>query len=182
MHICITPKPTIWEAGVIDLDAPGAREELYPPIAKEARTDEFLISKGEALTPAATNMFLENVLWAYPKAVKLLERRAAGDYSPDEHLRTLPEYQQPKPSGPSAPIEAKGAKTAHQLFEAYIPAAKLAPETILRRRGIVTELDAHLAGRSFDTLTDEEAQGWLTAMVADGKRSAETVKRVYLLL
>jgi integrase len=170
------------EAGVIDLDAPGAREELHPPIAEEARTTEFLISKGETLTPAALNMFLDHVLWVYPKAVSLLERRATGDYSPDEHLRTLPEYQQPKPSGPKTPTALQGSKghpSALQLFETYIRAAKLAPATILRRRGVFTELDAHLNGRGFDTLTDEEAQEWITSRVTD-KRSAQTVQKIYI--
>jgi integrase len=169
------------EAGVIDLEAPGAREELYAPLAEEARTDEFLISRGETLTPAAMITFLDRVLWAYPKAINLLERRAKGDYSPDPHLQTLPEYKKPEgPKGPSEPLGATGPSlSASQLFEAYIRAAKLAPETIIRRRVVFTALDAHLAGRAFDALSDEEAQEWITSRVTD-KRSALTVQKIYI--
>jgi integrase len=65
------------------------------------------------------------------------------------------------------------------LFEAYIQAAKLAPETIRRRRPVFIELDTHLAGRSFDALSDGEAQEWITSRVTD-KRSALTVRKIFI--
>jgi hypothetical protein len=118
----------------------------------------------------------------FPKAAALLERRAKGDYSPYQHLPTLREYRPQRPSEPSEPKGAKGSLSdgrkcvsARQLFEAYARAAKLAPETIIRRRVVVTELDAHLDGRDFDALSDEEAQEWITSRVTD-KRSAYTVQ------
>jgi integrase len=173
-------------------EALGPSGDLHAPLARAARIDEFLISKNEALSPSATTMFLDRVLWVYPKAVELLERRAKGDYSKDQHLETLPEYQ-PRPTAqrgafapPKGPTAPKGIITALQrggsattLFEAHIVAAKLAPETILRRRPVFTELDALLNGRPFETLTDDEAQGWLTAMI--GRRSPSTVRSVYLV-
>jgi integrase len=84
------------------------------------------------------------------------------------------------PKGPSEPLAATGPSlSASQLFEAYIRAAKLAPETIIRRRVVFTELDAHLAGRAFDALSDKEAQEWITSRVTD-KRSALTVQKIYI--
>jgi integrase len=182
------------ETRTIDLDALGPQREA---LATAARATEFLIGKGERLSPSATTMFLDRVLWTYPKAVELLERRAKGDYSPDTHLETLPEYRPQKPSTPNGSSDrdqrslgSKGAvavprpkaepsTTALALFETYITEAKLAPETILRRRGVFTELDTLLAGRPFGALEPDEAQEWITSRVTD-KRSAETVQKIYI--
>ena len=60
------------------------------------------------------NYFLQEFL----AAIDLLKRRAARDYSPDQHLQTLPEYRKAKPV-------ARGAvKTCFDLFEAYVKAVK----------------------------------------------------------
>jgi hypothetical protein len=181
-----------WDAAVFHSDALDdegrmveleGREAIYEQLAKAARAPEFLIAKGETLSPSATAIFLGRLLWTFPKAVELLERRAKGDYSPDPHLETLPEYRptSPKPSAPSKPKGPSEIKSATALFDRYATTANLAPETVLRRRGVVTELDALLAGRALDTLEPDEAQGWLTAMVDSEKRSASTVRRVYIV-
>jgi hypothetical protein len=79
------------------------------------------------LTPAAMEMFLDAVLQEFLEAAKLLKRRASGDYSPDQHLQTLPEYRKATP-----PVAPRSGKTAMQLFEGYIPAAGLAAGTVGR--------------------------------------------------
>jgi hypothetical protein len=72
-------------------------------------------------------MFLDAVLQEFLEAAKLLKRRASGDYSPDQHLQTLPEYRKATP-----PVAPRSGKTAMQLFEGYIPAAGLAAGTVGR--------------------------------------------------
>jgi hypothetical protein len=67
-------------------------------------------------------------------------------------LQTLPEYRKAKPATP------RSGKTAMQLFEGYIPGAGLAAGTVGRWRVVFTTLDAHLAGRDFDVVSDEETQ------------------------
>lgn len=47
-------------------------------LADEAKTAQFLADKGEALTPAAMELFLDAVLQEFLEATDLLKRRAAG--------------------------------------------------------------------------------------------------------
>src|SRR5467141_176066 len=98
----------------IDLEALEVREKVHPMLADEAKTAQFLASKGEVLTPAAMEAFLDALLQEFLEAADLLKRRAAGDYTPDQHLQTLPEYRKAKPVAP------RSGNTAMQLFEGYI--------------------------------------------------------------
>jgi hypothetical protein len=101
-------------------------------------------------------MFLNAPISEFHAAITRLERNATGDYSPDQHLHTLPEYRRKTAPQSAAP---RSGKTAMQLFEAYILATKLAAATVKRRRGVFVALDAYLAGRDFDALPDDEAMG-----------------------
>jgi integrase len=163
-----------YETHEIDMEAPEIREEIHPKLADEAKTAQFLASKGEVLTPAAMEIFLDAALQEFLEAAKLLKRRASGDYSPDQHLQTLPEYRKA-----TRPVVPRSGKTAMQLFEGYIPAAGLAAGTVGRWRVVFTTLDAHLAGRDIDALSDDEAQQWVTALVTK-KRSAFTVMNIWV--
>jgi Tripartite tricarboxylate transporter family receptor len=126
-----------YETHQIDMEAPEVREDIHPKLADEAKTAQFLASKGEVLTPAAMEMFLDAVLQEFLEAADLLKRRASGDYSSDQHLQTLPEYRKATP-----PVAPRSGKTATQLFEGYIPAAGLAAGTVGRWRVVFTTLAA----------------------------------------
>jgi integrase len=164
--------------GTIDLEAAEVQSEIYPPLADEAKTAQFLASKGEALTPAARARFLGAVLQQWCQATKLLSRYAADDYSPDQHVLTLPAYAR---QAPKTALATKGAMgyTAFQLFEAYTKAAQSAAGTISTRRVVFTTLDKYLAGRDFGALSDDEAQSWIASLVTNA-RSAGTVKRTWI--
>jgi hypothetical protein len=186
---CLSLSSAPSETLEIDMGAPAVREEIHPRLADEAKTAQFLASKGEALTPAAMAMFLDAVIDEFLQATDLLRRRAAGDYSPDQHLQTLTEYRRqsaPQSAAGGATALRYGArsttlsrKTATQLFAGYSAAHNLAAETIARSRVVCTTLDEYLAGRDFDALSDQEAQRLITSLVTD-KRSAGTVKRNWL--
>jgi integrase len=171
------------ETGNLDLSNPKTRAyvEKHAPYLIET-ADEFLTDRGETLSPAAMTSFLEKIADNLHAAMVVSERRAKGDYSPDRHLPTLPEMSARRSASSVVSRGVYNADTlsALQLFEANIKVAKLAPETILRRRGVFAELDVHLAGRSFDALSDDEAQEWITSLVLAGRNSAETVKSIYL--
>jgi integrase len=104
------------------------------------------------------------------EATDLLQRRARGDYAPDQHLQSLSEYRK---AAPQSAVPRSGT-TAMQLFEGYIAAVNLAAGSVRRFRVVFTTLDKRLAGRDFDALSDDEAQRWVTALVTK-KRSARTV-------
>lgn len=169
------------ETGTIDLEAAEVQSEIYPLLANEAKTAQFLALKGEALTQAARTLFLGAVLDQWCQATKLLSRYAAGNYSPDQHVLTLPAYQKSQASKAAPALATKGAKgyTAFQLFEAYTKAVQSAVGTITTRRVVFTTLDTYLAGRDFDALSDEEAQSWIACLVTNA-RSAGTVKRTWI--
>jgi hypothetical protein len=50
---------------------------------------------------------------------------------------------------------------------------------VKRRRGVFIALDAHLVGRDFDALSDDEAQQWVAALITK-KRDAVTVMKIYV--
>jgi hypothetical protein len=168
--------PETGEIGELDMEDPEVREyvrkKVYPHFADEAA--QFLASRGEVFTPAAMTMFLNELIGEYHRAITLLQRRATGDYSPDPHIQTLPEYRK---AAPRSAVTRSGA-TAMQLFEGYISASKLAAGSVVRWRVVFTTLDKHLAGRDFDALSGDEAQQWLAALVTK-KRSAGTVMRTW---
>jgi integrase len=169
----------------IDWAAPEARREWQPILADRAKADQFLTSKGEVLTPAARDMFLDAVLSEFLIATSLLSRRAGRDYSEDQHLKTLPEYRRNNHSDGSGTADlavtskVSKAPTAMQLFEGYIAAVKSSEGTITTQRVVFTTLDRYLAGRSFDALSDEEAQRWITSLVTN-ERCEGTVKRTWI--
>jgi integrase len=171
--------PETGEIGELDLEDPEAREyvneKVHPWFADMAV--QFLASRGEALTPAAMTMFLDELIEEFHTAITRLERNATGDYSPDQHLHTLPEYRRKAAPQSAAP---RSGKTAMHLFERYISASKLAAETVRRWRATFTTLDEYLAGRDFDALSDDEAQQWVTALVTK-KRRASTVMRIWVV-
>jgi hypothetical protein len=168
--------PDTGEIGELDMEDPEVREhvrkKVYPHFADEAA--QFLASRGEVLTPAAVTLFLNELISEYHRAIILLQRRASGDYSPDQHLQTLQEYRE---AAPQSAVSRSGT-TAMQLFEGYISASKLAAGSVVHWRVVFITLDRHLAGRDFDALSDNEAQQWLAALVRK-KRSAGTVTRTW---
>jgi integrase len=173
----------------IDWATPDARREWQPILADRVQADQFLASKGEALTPSARDMVLDAMLSQFLAATSLLSRRAGGDYSEDQHVKTLPEYQR-NSTGLARTSKGNKAPSAMQLFEAYIIAKQLADGTVRRWRVVFTTLDAYLAGRDFDAVSDDDAQRWVTGLVAEegrqrgkrqaGRRSAATVMTTYV--
>jgi hypothetical protein len=151
---------------------PEAKVDWHPVLADEAKTAQFLATKGEVLTPAAMELFLDALLREFLEATDLLRRRADGDYSPDENLKTLPEYRKTKPG-----VQGSG-KTTFELFRDYVETGT-APSTVGRWRVVFRTLDEHLDGRPIDDFTAEEAQRWARSLVT-GNRSARTVSGIWV--
>jgi hypothetical protein len=167
--------PETGEIGELDLEDPEVRkyvnETVHPWFADTAV--QFLTSRGEALTPAAMTMFLDELIDEWHTAATLLWRNAAGDYSPDQHLHTLPEYRKAKP------VRRGAGKTCVELFRAYVEDVKPQRSTVNRWRGVFIALDKHLDGRNIDDFSNDDAQHWARSLVGD-KRSAYTVKNTWI--
>jgi hypothetical protein len=76
-------------------------------------------------------LFLNAVIYEFSKATNLLERKARGDYSSDQHLETLPVDRPIALNGPKA---SKSGQTCFGLCEAYVKANKPAASTVNRWR------------------------------------------------
>lgn len=151
---------------------PEVREAIHPRLADEAKTAQFLASQGEVLTPEAMTAFLDCLLREFIAACDLLRRRAQGDYAPDPRPQSFPVFDRER-------SKASSGLTGMQLFTAYIPAADLAPGSVRRMGSVFRVLDAHLDGRSVDSVSEDEAQQWVASLVTK-ERSAFTVMNSYV--
>jgi hypothetical protein len=74
---------------------PEVRVGMRPVIADHGETTQFLANRGIALTNGARTLFLDCVLDKLIAAYSLLERRAEGDYAPDELPKQFPQFLRP---------------------------------------------------------------------------------------
>jgi hypothetical protein len=107
----------------------------------------------------------------YP-AIVILERRAAGDYSPDENVQSFPAFA-------DSPERRATGLGCWQLFEAYVKAAKPADGTVTRWRAAFSTDAARFADTGAAGITKDAARSWIVGLVAEN-RSAQTVREVWL--
>lgn len=151
---------------------PEVREGVRPVIADLGLTAQFLVGRGIALTNAARELFLDRVLDNLLPALLLLERRAKGDYEPDELPKSFPAFtppEQPKPTGLSP----------RELFDTWIKFKKPAHSTVESWRTVFNALTRNFPDRSAASITADEAQRWLDGQVTE-ERSAFTVRNTWV--
>ncbi len=148
-----------------------ARPRVRPMVADEAQTAQFLASQGLKLSNEARDLFLDFVLPEFLEGVKLLERRAKGDYGIDNRPKRFPKF---------TPVNqpTNSEMGVWQLFEAYVRAKKLGAATANRWRAVFLDLKKRFEGRSAASLSAEEAQEWAEELLTE-KRTAATVNDVW---
>jgi hypothetical protein len=136
---------------------PTIRAGVRPVLADRGHTAQFLADRGIALTNAAQTLFLDCVLDNYSAALLLLERRAKGDYEPDELPRSFPAFstQGTKPDG----------LTPCELFEAWVKSKQPAQSTVESWRTVFNALRRDFPDRSASAIKPEEAQQWLDKLI-----------------
>jgi integrase len=186
------------ETGEADFDQP----EVLEAVAIECRTAVFLTDRGLTLSEAGRSLFLAAIAREFLHAADILERRARGDWSDDDHLDQLaPAHDVQKrqagavngspghpasttlPGRRNVPVQARdepASASSVALFEAYCQDKRRAASTVNRWRCVFMALDAlppHEAVRDPDG-----AQRWLDGLVGTGTppRSHRTVKDVWL--
>jgi hypothetical protein len=169
--------PELREADFNDPEVLGVTET-------EAKASQFLTDRGIALTAAGRTRFLSALVREFLAARKTLERRARGDWGPDQHLDQLAPSPNLAPvmASPSSNGQHRSAVTGGQaqlpsaveIFEASCEGRALKPSTIMNHRTVFVTLDKE------DWRTpDWDAQEWLDGLVTDG-RSPQTVRTKYL--
>ena len=145
---------------------------VRPIVADEAKTAQFLASRGLTLNNAARALFLDFVLVEFLEAVKLLERRAKNDYAPDPRPKRFPKLELTTAT-PATDL------TPWQLFEAWVNARQPAKSSVTRWRAVFLDLDKCFAGRTAGSLRDDEVRAWANQLITP-KRKAATVSEVWL--
>src|SRR6516225_6211027 len=149
-------------------DSPKAQARVRPLVADTAETAQFLAAKGISLEPVSREMFLDWVCRDLFEAIRLLLKRARGDWSADKHSQQFPKFDRtPDPS-----------LTPWHLFERWVSEAKPAHSTVDRWRGVFIKLNEDFLERSA-SITPEEAQKWAKGLV-NAERSALTVRDVWV--
>jgi len=109
-----------WSAAEVFERSFEARESARAMAADFGETSQFLHSKHLTLEPSARELFVDFVCQDMPKALRLLIRRAKGDYSEDAHPQTFPKFQRTADPG----------LTAWKLFERFVERMKPARSTV----------------------------------------------------
>jgi integrase len=152
--------------------APEVRDAVRPIIVELARPASFLASAGISLDADAHKRFTDAVSDLLFGAFHVLERRAGGDFSPDETPKTFPAFVD------GAAKHAEGL-SCWALFEAWVIAAKRADSTVRRWRGVFLGMAAKFPHTSAGALAGRDAKAWIDSLITE-KRTAFTVANVWL--
>jgi len=99
-------------------------------------------------------------------AIELAEKlidRAEGDYSPDDNLKSFPEWRGANREKPGT----QGAAVS-TIFEAWAAERRFASKTAYSWRRIIGKLSIHLGHEDAARITDHDIIGWKDALVASG--------------
>ena len=168
------------KTGEADFDDP----EVLSEVATLARAGQFLTDRGIALTQAGQTSFLSALVREFWAATKTLERRARGDWGPDQHLDQLgPPPNLSAATSPSPNGQRSGAvigrtsrvqlPSAAELFERSCKDRQLKPSTISAQRGVFSALD-----KEDWRASAWDAQQWLDGLVTS--RQPQTVRNKWL--
>jgi hypothetical protein len=152
--------------------APEVRDAVRPVIAELARVASFLSSAGFPLDDNAYKLFTNAVSDFLFAAFLALERRANGDYSPDETPKQFPVLDD-KPA-----VRGDGL-SCWALFEGWVKSAKRAGSSVRRARGVFIEMEAKFPRTSADAITPQDAKAWIDSLINE-ERKAFTVANVWL--
>ncbi|UFS76032.1 tyrosine-type recombinase/integrase [Tardiphaga sp. 37S4] len=151
---------------------PEVRQAVRPRIAELARVASFLADQGLALNADAYALFVDAVSDNLQPAIHLLERRAAGDYSPDDIPETFPAFTTDR-------VTAADGFDCWQLFEEYVKAVKPADGTVSRWRAVFLNMKAQFTDRAAASISEAEARTWIKGLVTPD-RAPTTVREVWL--
>jgi integrase len=152
----------VWEI------SPKARERVRPMVADWGEVSQFLHAKTLTLDPASREMLLDFVSHDIFAALRLLIRRARGDYGEDQHANQFPSFERTGDPG----------LTPWALFEQWVTEAKPKNSTVNRWRAVFLKLNEGFPVAA--TITPEEAQVWARQLVSPA-RGARTVRDVWVV-
>ena len=153
-------------------EGPQVRDAVRPVIAELARVASFLSSAGFPLDDNAYKLFTNAVSDLLFGAFLVLERRANGDFTPDDTPKQFPVLN-------DKPASRGDGLSCWALFEAWVNSAKRAGSSVRRIRGVFIEMQAKFAHTSAVALTAQDAKVWIDGLITE-ERTAFTVANVWL--
>jgi integrase len=146
-----------------------AREVVRAMHADWCETSQFLAVRRMVLDAPSRDLFLDHLYGDFGEALRLLIKRAGGDYTADAHPLQFPKFDDARDAG----------QGPWQLFELWAEAKKPARATIDRWRGVFLQLQTEFTGRSAGSITPDDAQEWADKL-GNAERSASTVHDVWV--
>lgn len=153
------------------LDEPHVRSAVRAFLSDEAKTAQFFGSRGMVLSNEASALFLDKLEPEFVAAVRLLRRRAEGDFRPDKRPERFLKLPDGRPAGMGF----------WKLFETWVLERRPAASTVERWRAPAQSLEEHFAGRDVTTITADDAADWANGLVTED-RSGTTVNDIYLAM
>jgi hypothetical protein len=121
---------------------------VRPVIADVGETAQFLAAKQTTLAPEARELFLDYLYDDLAAALRVLIRRAKGDYSLDKYPERFPKGTQ-RPDSGITPLE---------LFKKWVEERKPARGTIESWRYVFQAMQSQFEGKSAAAIMPEEAR------------------------
>ena len=143
------------------------RKTVRPVLADVGETSQFLATKALVPNNEARALFLNFLYNDLAEALRRLIRQQ-GHYSPDEYRKRFPKSE-----------DADTGLRPTQLFEQWAQEREAAAGTVEGWQYVFREMGEHFKDRSAASITPDEAQRWITGMIAPSRR-AGTVNNTWL--
>ncbi len=145
---------------------PKASRHVHDALLSLGSVPAFFGEQGVVLSKAAEASFLDAMEEEFTAAMRLLSRRAGGDYRPDRRPERFPivDLKTARPAPPET--TSLSGLTCWAAFELWIEGRKPAPATINRWRAVFVNLKGTFGDRDAATITAGEAQAWVDGCVS----------------
>jgi integrase len=177
-EVCLKFRPRDEHTDLLQEEEPRTdleRHAVHRTLTRLAKIDRFLLDKERMLSDTAMHAFLDVLEAEFPAALRLLSRRADGDWSHDSRPEKFPQFA---PQTRPEPARLSGL-TVWTAFELWIAGRNPAASSVNRWRYVFLRLREQFGERDIATLTPEEAQQWVDSLT-NAKRSAHVAHSVWL--
>lgn len=154
------------------------REAIHGVLTRRANIERFLRERDRLLGDAAMGALLDVLEVEFLAAIRLLRRRAEGDWSRDTRPAKFPDLTAVPIQSSRMLVEPSGL-TVWGAFEYWIEGRKPAAASINRWRAVFVNLREQFAERDAATITADEAQQWADGL-SNAERSAHVAHEVWL--
>jgi hypothetical protein len=138
------------------------RDAIHRVLMRRGSVDSFLLDhENRSLSDAALHAFLDVLEGEFPAAIRVLSRRAEGDWSRDSRPEKFPPAQGSSRQAHDAKLSGL---TVWFAFELWIEGRKPAAASINRWRAVFVSLPERFGDRDAARITPDEAQQWADSL------------------